>query len=491
MAICESPCCLRVEPAFVFAGQSLRVKWTGADCDTIGEEDLFVSRETLASFIDIPFTSACRNLICSITANDQELLQLQLKLRGDPVSRLARASHLRESRHAYHALYDYIIGLPFEAMLMQAHADLVRRKAELVMVTGSVGKTSTKELIAHLSPTQTTYHSTDSWNFPHDSCAQILLNPWALKYVFEMAVGTHLPTVGALLPPSVLVFTHLGPVHTAQFDSVSEIGHYKASLARNLGSDATIILNADVREIEESLNEWLTGGATPRIIRYSSGLREDCDVVIRRENEDELLLYDRRRASSFRLRQPRHVSTRPANIAAAYCERSLADPEYAALEDDLATFDPPPRRLQLEDAGPAKLLNDVYNANPISMRELIETLTDRQHSGLTVGAILAEMADLGDCSLDEHTRLFHEARGCFSRTIFVGPTYRRVGALTAEGCDYQESASELAESALIDELLEQCDLIGVKGSYCTHMELVVDALKAHGKGMTNGNNTGI
>jgi UDP-N-acetylmuramoyl-tripeptide--D-alanyl-D-alanine ligase len=482
---CDGPVLLRFEPAFVLAPCDIVVRWSDERGATVSEEAIRVDRDTIATFCASPASFPGGRLTCSAWYGSAVVLgPAAVDLPPQRQSRLVMSDMKRRARDSYHAVRDDVINLAFEEMLMVARDRIASSGAGLIYVTGSVGKTTTKELIGHvLQQRGAAYHSTDSWNFTHELCAQIVLNAeWARTFVFEVAVGDHLGLVGRLLPPSVFVFTHLGSVHTAQYATVTELGYHKASASVGMGSSGTAVINADVPSIGEACEEmWSTNRerGMPNVIRFrAADSLGGADVAAHAgTGQRTLTLLDRDQHRSVEGADEVLIRN-PGNVAASYGACHTVGVDMGSFVQELRSFRPAPHRLDVQRFGATTLIDDAYNANPVSFRSFIETLRQRRGRGERVCAVVGEMADLGVATLREHVALVASLPGAADDLFLVGPTFERCPPYSGDGeCAYVCDAQALMSSERFKVAVARCDAIAVKGSYCTNLLQVVDALR--------------
>jgi UDP-N-acetylmuramyl pentapeptide synthase len=481
-----SPACLRVEPAFLFhEKKTIDGNWLSEEGEELGHESCVVGRESITWYVVVPTHLSTKRLRFRATCEGKTLLDFDVEVVGH-ASPVAAAAFVGEQRRAYSNLRDRSLNRPFTRMLDDAANALRAFGGRLVSVTGSVGKTTTKELIAHIlrAADAKVYQSTDSWNFTHEICAQIMLNAkWSRTFVSEMAIGEHLPTVGRLLPPDVMVFTHLGTVHTENFPNITETGRLKASLASNIPEGGTVIFNADVPLIGECIDNAL-GARIGLVERVGYSVRrEECATVWAERGptgKAEVILVDRRRSdAALRVSLEACRTLHPGSVAAAYSVAQTVGIRDIEFVEAVRTFSGVPGRLE-EVAGTNTLLvNDAYNANPISMREFLDAMAAHERRKGSVRVILGEMADLGERTPEEHVALVLEARSRFASLILIGRTFCRLGYDQVDWCRCYENLEALRREQTMSSLVDDFQVIGVKGSYCTNLLSLASDIRRH------------
>jgi UDP-N-acetylmuramoyl-tripeptide--D-alanyl-D-alanine ligase len=336
----------------------------------------------------------------------------------------------------------------FAALARVATAVRERTSARIVAITGSMGKTSTKDILAALSaPSAQTIAAEASFNneigVPLTVCR---LEEDTEVCILELAMRGfgQIAELAALTRPQIGVVTNVGPVHLELVDSLDGVVRAKAELIAALPPGGTAIVPADFPVS-----------------------RDDVDVV--RIGTPEASRVDERTivgGVSFNFTAQHQVE----NAAAALAVLDALDlPRPESVEVDFARW----RGEEQELPGGGLLINDAYNANPVSMRAALAYLTERAGDRRRV-AILGDMAELG-------------------RT---GPEYhRQVGAAASElGVDELLAVGELARGYLeggvpgrwaanvhdalrqVDELVRPGDAVLVKASRAVGLEAVAAAL---------------
>ncbi|MBO0728469.1 MAG: UDP-N-acetylmuramoyl-tripeptide--D-alanyl-D-alanine ligase [Acidimicrobiaceae bacterium] len=311
------------------------------------------------------------------------------------------------------------------ALLALGKAARRRLLATVIGITGSVGKTSTKDLTAAaLSRRWRTAASEKSFN--NELGVPITLaNAAEDTEVAVIEMGARGPGHIALLSdvarPGIAVVTAVAAVHTELFGSLSAIAAAKGELVEALPAGGTAVLNGD-----DPLVSAMADRATPGVdvLRFSASGDRSADVVAERVVvEDDLRPRFRLRcpwgAASVYLgvRGQHHVSNALAAASAALrCDVPLTD-VVAALEE--AHLSPWRMALERTPSG-AVVLNDAYNANPASMEAAIRSLA-RLPAHRRV-AVVGEMAELGDLAPEAHRRVVELADQLGVELLAVGTT---------------------------------------------------------------------
>ena len=357
----------------------------------------------------------------------------------------------------------------------------------VVGVTGSSGKTSTKDLLAVLlGDLGPTVAPQGSFNNEIGLPLTALRCDTSTRYlVAEM--GARMPGNIAYLtrvtPPDVAVVLNVGAAHAGVFGSREETARTKGELPEALAADGVAVLNAD-----DPLVAAMAARTEGRVVRF--GFSPEADV---RAEDVRLDAWSR---PSFLLRSPagdapvalplhgeHHVANALAAAAVAL-ERGMPPQRVAEL---LASARPASRwRMEVTTrADGVTVVNDAYNANPDSVRAALKALAamGRPDDGprRRTWAVLGEMLELGDTALAEHDAIGRLAvRLDVSRLVAVGEGARAVHAgASHEGSWGEESAwvpDADAALALLRAELRPGDVVLVKASRSIGLDAVATAL---------------
>jgi UDP-N-acetylmuramoyl-tripeptide--D-alanyl-D-alanine ligase len=337
------------------------------------------------------------------------------------------------------------------ALAVLGAAVRVRSDARVVAITGSVGKTSTKDILAALlRPRLRTVAAEDGFNneigLPLTLCR---IEPDTEVVVTEMAMrgSGQIRELARIARPQIGVITSIAPAHLEQLGSLENIARAKAELLEELPTGAVAILPEDVPELDPFVPEGLD---------------------VRRFAPPEAEVRDGRT----------HVRWRGRDVVFGFAALHQAANAAAALTTAEALGVEPPQEpvevvfsrwrsqeTELPDGG--LLINDAWNANPVAMRAALAHLVERAHGRRTV-AILGEMAELGPDAPRYHREIAEDAAGV---DVVLG-----VGELAR---DYRPdqwvaTAPEAVDIAL--GLVRPGDAILVKGSRSVGLEVVAEAL---------------
>jgi len=401
---------------------------------------------------------------------------------GAVVEREFYARSPEESRSRFIAVDD-------TTRALQQLAWAVRRKwgGRLIAITGSVGKSTTKEMIAAILAERYSVRKSEGNLNNHYGLPLTLLR---LEPVHEVAVAElamsapgEIALLARIAEPQVGVVTNVAPVHLQFFDSVEGIARAKRELLENLPEDSTAVLNFDDKRVR-----GFADGFNGRVLTYGFDSGADLKVVGVHAEGDQGSRFEVRGAAldaEFRLPLPGRHNIQ--NALAALATASLFGISPAAMQAALRRLRPLPQRGEiLTLRGGILLISDCYNSNPLAMETMLGTLA--AWPGVRRRIVVAgEMLELGPTSPELHRQV---GRQCAQRhidwllAVQGDARYFLEGALEAgfveQRCQFFATPEEAGEACRM--LLEPGDVVLVKGSRAVHLEKVTELLKSWGAG---------
>ncbi|MET8411925.1 UDP-N-acetylmuramoyl-tripeptide--D-alanyl-D-alanine ligase [Streptomyces sp. NPDC005195] len=357
----------------------------------------------------------------------------------------------------------------------------------LVALTGSAGKTSTKDLIAQVLRSKApTVFTPGSLNNEIGLPLTALTATEETKYlVLEMGargIG-HIRYLADLTPPKIGLVLNVGTAHIGEFGGREQIAQAKGELVEGLPEDGAAVLNAD-----DPLVRAMASRTKARVVLFG----ESGEADVRAENvrltdlgQPAFRLHTPSGCSdvTMRLYGEHHVSNALAAAAVAHELGMSADEIARALSEagSLSRW----RMEVTERPDGVTVVNDAYNANPESMRAALRALV-AMGRGRRTWAVLGQMAELGDEALAEHDAIGRLAvRLNVSKLVAVGgreASWLQLGAYN-EGSWGEESVHVSDAQAAVDLLrseLRPGDVVLVKASRSVGLERVAQALLAGG-----------
>jgi len=356
---------------------------------------------------------------------------------------------------------------------LSAAGRLARAKLDgpVVGITGSVGKTSAKDLLAGaLAASRRTHASTKSFN-NEIGVPLTLLNAPDDSEVVVLEMGArgigHIATLCDVASPTVGIVTTVAGAHMGEFGSIENIALAKGELVEALPRDGLAVLNADNPHVGQMASrtraEVLTFGVDTEVDGVSSA-----SVVV-----SEIALDDELRATFSLNTEWGAVTARPqtrgahmaVNVAAAVGTALWLGSSISEVEHGIASAGVSPWRMEVfRSAAGALIINDSYNANPTSMLGAIDSLAQLD-TGRKI-AVVGYMAELGEAEADAHRDIAAtlESRGI--EMIAVGTNL--YGPSGVDG--------PLDAHALLGGLDDSCAVL-IKGSRSAGLETLADALR--------------
>jgi len=368
---------------------------------------------------------------------------------------------------------------------LQALARHIRRQwgGRVIAVTGSMGKTTTKEMIAALLATRfrvlkSQGNLNNHYGLP---LALLALEPSHEVAVVELAMSApgEIARLAQIAGPEVGVVTNVGPVHLEFFDSVDSIARAKRELIENLSGGKgkpTAVLNFDdarVRKFSEGFDgQVLTFG-------LGEGATFRATQVQRQEGGSRFCLSGPNVDGEFTVLLPGTHNIE--NALAALAAVSACGMDLNSLSPALASFRNLSQRSEIITLpGNITILNDCYNSNPQAMERMLETLAGWSAAKRRI-VVAGEMLELGPTSPEWHRKTGRKLVECgIDKLVAVQGNARfiREGALEA-GMDPGQAAffPDASEAAgYCQSLLEPGDVVLVKGSRGVNLERVTELL---------------
>ena len=372
-----------------------------------------------------------------------------------------------------------------------------RTSAKIVAVTGSVGKTSTKEMLRAILSGQGRTHAAEAsynnhWGVPLTLARMPPDTEFAVIEIGMNHPGEIAP-LARLTRPHVALITTIAPAHLEAFGSIDGIATEKAAIFQGLEPHGTAIIPLDtptapILLAEATGHSLKTFGANPRADYHLAHVTVgDHATVIRATRNGTSFL--------FKVMSPGRHFAANGLAALAVADALGLDPALAAA--DLGRWSPPQGRgtretimLDPVESLSFDLIDDAFNSNPASLAAALDVLiaaTPQDQVGRISGgrriAVLGDMLELGPTETQLHLAIArHPGLATVTTVHCVGP---RMAALhqalpRAQRGQWVASAPELATQAR--SLVDAGDVVLVKGSKGIKVSLVVDALRKLGQG---------
>lgn len=346
----------------------------------------------------------------------------------------------------------------------------------IVGVTGSVGKTTLKEMVAQTLSAKYNVHKTAG---NQNSQVGVPITVCGLKKEHTAAVvemGVSMPgemaRIASVVKPTCAVMSNIGVSHIEFMKTRENILAEKAHIADYLPEDGALFVNGD-----DDLLPTLKGSCGHRVVTY--GLSPLCDWRASELNEADkgtFFTCTGPGGETAKLFVPAAGQHNVRNaLAAMAVARFLGVPTEDAARA-LAAHKTPAMRQQIADIGGLTIIDDSYNASPDSMQSAIDVLCSRKVSGKRA-AVLADMLELGAYAKKGHFSVgqYAKAHGV-ELLVAVGELAKEIALGYGEGAYHFTSNAEAAE--FLKETLSPGDALLVKGSRGMKTEEIIAALKA-------------
>lgn len=375
---------------------------------------------------------------------------------------------------------------PSAALLAIAGGYRDKIDPEIVAVTGSTGKSTVKEMTAEmLAGTIPTARTRGNWNNDIGLPLSLLsMDPSCRIGVFE--IGTNHPGEVAplcrILKPAWSVVTNVGPVHIGFFGSIEAIAEEKSHVLSGLPSDGVAVLDVD-----SPLYGFLCDRAPSRVVTVSleGGADYVCAGRDTAAGRMTVLESDSGEERALTARFP--GAHNALNVLFATAVARGHGVEWDAIERAVAEFKGLPMRWETVEIGGRRILNDAYNANPMSMRAAIDTFRESEPAD-GKWLVLGGMNELGEREEQEHVELGRfAARQAPTGLVVVGDLGRLVGRGAAEA-GYEgpvlEAGSNREAAQLLAANTGAGDVILLKASRGFRLEEIVQELSRRAEGTT-------
>jgi UDP-N-acetylmuramoyl-tripeptide--D-alanyl-D-alanine ligase len=372
------------------------------------------------------------------------------------------------------------------ALVDLAHASRLRLQAQVIAVTGSVGKTSTKEALLHvLSAQGQTHASVASFNNHWGVPLSLARCPADARFaVFEIGMnhaGEIEPLV-KMVRPHVAIITTVEPVHLEFFSGIEAIADAKAEIFEGVVADGAVVLNHDNSQFARLSRQARKCGIS-RIVSFGANKRAEARLL-------DISLHATCSAVhanilghevTYKLGMPgRHMAMNSLAVLAA---SSLAGADLALASLSLSQLEPAAgrgvRQTLVVPGGEVTLIDESYNANPASMAAALSVL-GRAKIGLHGRriAVLGDMLELGPTSAQLHAGLNDAIKADHIDLVFCcGPMMHNLwdGLSAGKQGGYADSAASLEAQVLA--AIRAGDAVMVKGSFGSKMKTIVAALE--------------
>ena len=357
-----------------------------------------------------------------------------------------------------------------------------RTRAKVIAVTGSVGKTSTKEMLRHmLGACGKTHASVASYN-NHWGVPLTLARMPADTEFAVIEIGMNHPgeiaPLAKMAAPDVAMVTTVAEVHLEAFDDINGIALEKASIIDGLVPNGVAIINADTPCTK--VIETYTKDVTTRWFGAAVAEASLSDVQVKGAETHAVLQLEGATYPVTIGTAGRHFAM---NALGALLAVGYLGADRRTAVTGLAAWNPVGGRGARQtlniDGGTLDLIDDAYNANPTSLRAAMQVLAEADASRKI--AFLGDMKELGEKEHDFHREVAHwPCTDAIDIIHTVGPLMKSLHDVLPDGKRGQHFGDSAAMAAQAAHLVQAGDAVLLKASLSTNMRKVVDALQELG-----------
>ncbi len=378
-----------------------------------------------------------------------------------------------------------VVADPLEALGAMARAARLRSKAQIIAVTGSAGKTTTKEAIRTiLGVAGQTHYSIKSFNNHWGVPLMLARMPREAQFgVFEIGMNHagEITPLTQLVRPHIAVITTVAAAHLEFFKSVTEIAEAKAEIFLGLEEGGTVVLNADHDYLHVLFSKARERGIG-NVVTYGHDEESDWRIGPPETAGAKTFARVTHGAEIFDLNLQVRGRHMVANATAALAISQLVGIDRNVALRELADFGAPEGRGEMSRLGsfdkPMILVDESYNANIASMNAAMEVFSTISAPGGKKVLILGDMLELGPQGVELHQSLKAAVLQTGAARIYlVGKAIEPLGAALGED-------RVTGQARRIEELLEPIlqslaygDAVMVKGSKGVRLALLVDKIK--------------
>ncbi len=353
------------------------------------------------------------------------------------------------------------------------------KKLLVIAVTGSNGKTTVKDMIASVFSLQArTLKTTGNLNNHIGAPLTILgLNDSHEVAVIEMGMNSpgEIRTLADIAKPSIGVITNIGSAHLGKLGSTASVRKAKAELLEKLGPKSTAVLNADDPNSRPLLRRW-----SGKTVTFGKGGSADVDLVDTWTNGKAgtwAVMQTGAREVTLHIPLAGYHNAENASAALAACYAAGVTLENIA--DGISRVKPAAMRMRFERLpNRALIVNDAYNANPLSVEAALKTVSERKAKGKTF-FVFGDMLELGGKAQAEHKKIGKIAVKYGVDRIYALGELASITAMecASRGVYHYLGKTHKSIARRLAGQLKSGDIVLIKGSRGMAMEKVAERLK--------------
>jgi len=351
-----------------------------------------------------------------------------------------------------------------------------RLSIPVIAVTGSVGKTSTKELISHILESKFHTHKSRQ-NYNNQLGVPIELMRATDKHecsVVELAMRdlNQINYLAHIARPTVGIITNIGMSHIEILKTRENIARAKSELYEGMDTEGLVVLNRD-----DDFYEYLRELAPCKVVSFGESAEADIRITDLQLTEKANPMF---RLNDLPISMLASTGKQHAfNAAAAFAACTHLGMKPADIAARLKTFNNPHRRgSAYKSHNDAMILDSTYNAAPDSIKASLYSLAELSKRGKRTIAVIGEMQELGDHSEEAH-RHIGKAIGALTKLnllVTVGESAEYIGK-EAGVSDWKHFATSTEAANYLIDIVKAKDIVLVQGSNGISLDVVVTALR--------------
>ena len=346
-------------------------------------------------------------------------------------------------------------------------------KIPVIAITGSNGKTTVKEMAAHLLSARYEVLKNEGTKNNHVGVPLTLLKMNSSHEMCVLELGMNhkgeISALGRIARPDVAVITNIGPSHLEYFNDLDEVLEAKSEIFERMKKGGLAVINGDdayLSKIKRKVD----------IVRFGLGEKNDC-MAGGIEVSAGSISFKLNGRSRFRINLIGVHNVYNALAALAVARKFGLSLE--SIRRRLASYRPVSMRLDVKDVGGIKVINDAYNSNPMSMKCALEALV--RYPARSRWVVSGDMLELGARSEEFHRAIGREVALSGANGLFTVGKLSRLMSEEALGSGMDQAMTRHCSShdeaaALLKKVAKKGDAILVKGSRAMRMEEVINKL---------------
>jgi len=374
-----------------------------------------------------------------------------------------------------------------KALISLAVASRKRSKAKILAITGSVGKTSTKDALSIILNQQGLCHST-SGNFNNHIGLPLSLARMELEAnygVFELGMNNYgeINYLSNIVRPHVSIITNIDAVHLEFFNSVRDIAIAKAEIFNGMPSSGIAIVPRD-SEFYELLVDIANSVGVKKIITFGSDVRSSYRLIDSSSTDNGMHIYADFKGERVEYEIGMFGSHMAINSLAVLAGvDALGGNLSRAMQDFKNIFNPKGRGnrslVSLEN-GEFLLINESYNASPASVKAMIKSLVAEKNYTRKI-LVLGDMLELGPDAPTFHSDLSQYINDSEIDLVFTcGSLMLNLYKSIPEKLQGAHAENSQGLAVLVSNVIQQGDVVAVKGSADSKMSSVIELLESLG-----------